>query len=257
MNRLLCLRYIVTALAFAMTSGAQSPVTSPPDTAIVIQLAASELPALAAACDANLVTAQLAGGQRVVSVRMKSEASFPLLAAWGLRNGDIIERMNGEAPRSASTVSEAVRALTPDPDLTLRVLRGSVRRTYMLHAEARAPSVEAENMETGDVMVLSEEAIEAQWAEQDPWMLLVTGAPRMAYDPNGNVIGVTSASFSNIPLATALGLRNGDIIQSVNGYPINSEQAIFNVVNALEGERQFTAKLLRDGKPVTLRYRVE
>jgi len=106
-------------------------------------------------------------------------------------------------------------------------------------------------------MVLSEKAIEAQWAEQDPWMLLVTAAPRMAYDPHGNVIGVTSASLGNIPLATALGLRNGDIIQSVNGYPINSEQAIFNVVNALEGERQFTAKLLRDGKPITLRYRVE
>jgi type II secretory pathway component PulC len=257
MNRLLCLRYVVTALAFAIPSGAQSTVTSPPDTVIVVQIAASELPALAAACDANLVTAQLAGGQRVVSVRMKSEASFPLLASWGLRNGDIIERMNGEAPRSASTVSEAVRALTPNRDLTLRVLHSSDRRTYVLHVDERAPTVETESNVTGDVMVLSEKAIEAQWAEQDPWTLLVIAAPRMAYDANGDVVGVTSASFSNIPLATALGLRDDDIIRSVNGYPINSEQAIFNVVNALEGERRFTAKLLRDGKPVTLRYRVE
>ncbi len=217
----------------------------------------SERATFAAACDANLITAQLAGGQRVVSVRNKDKASYRHIEKIGLQHGDVVERVNGAPPRNAAVLSGAIRGLTPGQDLTLVVSNGGKQRTSVLRAEGPVPADSASSDSGNDIIVIDEKALEKEWEDQDPWMLLVMAAPRMAYDANGVVIGVTSGAFSNIPLAARLGLRNGDIIQSVNGYAITSEQAIFDVINALEGERHYTAKLLRNGKPLTLRYRVE
>lgn len=241
----------------AMSAVAQSVPSHDTEGTMLTAVPVSERQSVAAACDANLITAQLAGGQRVVSVRNKEQVSYARVQSIGLRDGDVVERVNGAPPRNAAAVSQAIRGLTPGRDLTLVIARGGERRTRVLRATGSEPAPSQAAEDDVPVIVIDEEAIENEWADRDPWMLLVMAAPRMAYDANGAIIGVTSGSFSGIPLAVNLGLRNGDIIQSVNGYAITSEQAIFDVVNALEGERHFTARLLREGKPLTLRYRLE
>lgn len=252
-------RWVIPAIGCFVTlwvCDAQSTLPVEPDTATVKTVPVSVRATLAAACDANLITAQLAGGQRVVSVRNRDKTTFRHIVTIGLQDGDVVERVNGVPPKNAAVLSGAIRGLTPGQDLTLVVSNGGKRRTSVLRAEGPVP-VESAPSDNDDVIVIDEKAIEKEWEDQDPWMLLVMAAPRMAYDANGVVIGVTSGALSNIPLAANLGLRSGDIIQSVNGYAITSEQAIFDVINALEGERHYTAKLLRNGKPLTLRYRVE
>lgn len=253
------LRWYMTLVAVSLMtiqSSGQGSQTTPNETATVARVVVSDVTALADACQSNLITAQR-DGQRIVLVRMREQRSFRLLADVGLRDGDRIDQLNESAPRSASAIHDAVRALVPGRELTLTVTRDRERLVYRLRVAGSVPPRENAEPAEDNVIVLSEQAIEEEWANQDPWMLLVMAAPRMAMDASGVVIGVTSSTFGNIPLAATLQLRNGDIIQSVNGHAITSEQAIFDTIAALEGESRFTAKLLREGKPVTLRYRVE
>ena len=242
------------------TGTASTPGTDPskPVPPVVKAMASKDLPTLVAAFEANLLTGQRAGGEQVVTVRRKNQSLFPALEWMGLRDRDTIAHANGVAPRSTDQIVGLLRGLAPGGELTLSVLRDGLRRTYVLRIDGTpAPVQKPGDAGSDDVMVLREDELETKWADQDPWTLLVAAAPAMARDANGNVIGVTSSSFSEIPFAAMLGLQSGDIIQSVNGYPVNSERAIFTLVNELEGERFFTAKVLRNGKPLTLRYRVE
>jgi len=234
-------------------SGARKPAS--PE---VKRIASTDLPALAAAMEANLLTGQYPGGKRVITIRKKNPSMFPAVEWMGLRDRDTIQRVNGVAPRRAGQFTELLRGLAPGAELTVAVLRDGVQRQFVLQVAGPPAPVRKPNVEGSDgIMVLREDLLEAEWADQDPWTLLVAAAPAMARDANGNVLGVTSASFSEIPFAAMLGLRSGDIIQSVNGYAVDSERAIVVLINELNGERFFTAVILRDGKPLTLRYRVE
>ncbi len=228
------------------------------DSLVMKRIELVQIPTLTTAFEASLVTAQLAGGKRIVTLRRKSDAEFAALDWFGLRDSDVIERVNGVVPRDRNSVLEPLRALNAGDEFTLAVLRDGKRSVHVLQAHGADPAQEqTESERDDDVQVLSEDDLEAEFNKQDPWNLLTTAAPTMAYSADGKVIGVTSSSIGNMPLARMLGIQNGDIIQSVNGYPINSELAIFNLVNRLNGQRTFVANILRNGKPVTLRYRVK
>jgi type II secretory pathway component PulC len=251
------LPYVVCAACFLAAAGSVD-LARAEDVPVVREIASKDLPALAAAFEANLVTGQLAGGRRVVVVRKKEDTRFPAIEWLGLRDRDTVERVNGTAPRSAGAVVDTIRGLGGGDELTLRVLRDGVSRAHILRVGVTPAALpKPADKQHDDVMVLREDVLEAEWADVEPWTLLVAAAPVMARDASGKVIGVTSSTFSEIPFAAMLGLRSGDIIQSVNGYPVESEQAIFTLINKLEGERFFTAVVLRKGKPLTLRYRVE
>lgn len=228
------------------------------DSLVMKRIELNEIPALATAFEASLVTAQLVGGERIVAVRRKSDTEFAALDWFGLRDRDVIERVNGIAPRSRDSVLEPLRGLKAGDEFTLVVLHDRKRSVHVLRAHGAEPMQEQTGpIQDDDVQVLNEDDLEAEFNKQDPWDLLTAAAPTMARDADGNVIGVTSSSIGNLPLARMLGIQNGDIIQSVNGYTINSELAIFNLVNQLNGQRTFVANILRNGKPVTLRYRVK
>lgn len=239
-------------------------IASQPDALVVKRITAERLPAVAAAFDANLIAGQNSDGSRFVLVRKKADASFKTLDWLGLKDRDIIERTNKTAVRSKEAVLGFIRETKPNTEVTFTVRRGGQKRTHVLRVDAAPPVQGVQPPAQGvqpapddGVLVVREDVIEAEWAKQDPWLLLIAAAPEMVRDTNGNVAGVRSQSFSDIPLAQMLGLRNGDIVQSVNGYPINSEQAIFDLLSKLDGERQFTARVLRNGKPITLKYRIE
>ncbi len=81
--------------------------------------------------------------------------------------------------------------------------------------------------------------------------------PQLVEDDKGNVIGITSASLENIPLAQSAGLKNNDVIQSINGMNIDSEQKIGEIAQKIGPANTVRLSITRDGKPQTLTIKVQ
>lgn len=87
--------------------------------------------------------------------------------------------------------------------------------------------------------------------------LVSTIKPEMYYDSNGKVAGITASNLESIPLASKLDIRNNDVLQSVNNEPIDSEAKIMELVNKYRNSNMVRVGILRDGKPMTVTYRLE
>jgi type II secretory pathway component PulC len=81
--------------------------------------------------------------------------------------------------------------------------------------------------------------------------------PQMYYDDNGNIAGITSDNLSNIPLARRAGLQSRDVVQTVNGVAIDSEEKIAEIFHRFQNATTFRLGILRNGKPVTLTVNLE
>jgi len=81
--------------------------------------------------------------------------------------------------------------------------------------------------------------------------------PEMYYDSNGKVAGITASNLESIPLAGKLDVRNGDVLQSVNNEPIDSEAKVMELVNKYRNSNMVRIGILRNGKPITVTYRLE
>ncbi|QNM98365.1 type II secretion system protein N [Chitinimonas koreensis] len=85
--------------------------------------------------------------------------------------------------------------------------------------------------------------------------LNVTEWARGLADAEGG--GVTVANASAQPLAGPLGLQSGDVLKSVNGAPMGRTNDISALYAAFSNAPTVTIELVRNGSPVTLRYRIE
>jgi hypothetical protein len=65
------------------------------------------------------------------------------------------------------------------------------------------------------------------------------------------VVGVRDGSD-----AEALGARNGDLLEEVNGYALNDQMDLIQLWAQVGSEDQFRVRLVRDGKPRVHRYLV-
>ena len=81
--------------------------------------------------------------------------------------------------------------------------------------------------------------------------------PEMYTDETGKVAGITASNISAIPLAAKLDLRDGDVLQSVNSEPIDSEAKVIELVNKYRNSNIVRLQILRNGKPVVVTYRLE
>ncbi|NLO33443.1 MAG: PDZ domain-containing protein [Candidatus Hydrogenedentes bacterium] len=81
--------------------------------------------------------------------------------------------------------------------------------------------------------------------------------PRIAHDNNGNPLGLTANNVDSIPYASEYGFREGDIISSVNGIPIQSESQIFSLIPQFQNVKNFQVEVLRNGQririPITIK----
>ncbi len=78
--------------------------------------------------------------------------------------------------------------------------------------------------------------------------LVREASPRMHFDDDGNINGIVSDNVSKIPLAQKAGLKDGDVVQAVNGVAINSEESIPEIFSRFENSRTFRLSVLRNGK---------
>ena len=74
------------------------------------------------------------------------------------------------------------------------------------------------------------------------------------YAVNGQTEGLKITGLENIPMAKALGLKNGDIICEVNGNRLTSKQKALQVFKKARSQAVMNLKLLRDGETEELSF---
>ena len=87
--------------------------------------------------------------------------------------------------------------------------------------------------------------------------LVDTIQPELYYGDNGEVAGVTARNIGQAPIAERFDLREGDVIQTVNGIPIDSEDRIAEIVQRFGELNVFRVGILRNGQQRMMTYRLE
>jgi general secretion pathway protein C len=75
-------------------------------------------------------------------------------------------------------------------------------------------------------------------------------------DGNGTSQGFRLFSIKPQSLVEHLGLKNGDIVQRVNGVEISDPGTAFSLLQDLQGRSQVRVDILRNHQPVTLSYEI-
>ena len=86
--------------------------------------------------------------------------------------------------------------------------------------------------------------------------LLTQVKPEFVRDDSGKVVGLTAQNISNLPLARKLNLKDGDVLQSINNEPIDSQQKIYEIMMKYQNASSFRVGIQRGGKPHVITYRV-
>lgn len=74
--------------------------------------------------------------------------------------------------------------------------------------------------------------------------------------PDGEFDGYRLSAIRRNTIADQLGIKNGDIIHSVNGQPLNSVQAAMNAYGTMQTQSSFCFEISRRGSPTELCYEV-
>jgi general secretion pathway protein C len=76
------------------------------------------------------------------------------------------------------------------------------------------------------------------------------------YIEKGQAEGLRITGLESIPIAATFGLKNGDVIQNVNGQVLTSKQKAFQVLQKAKTQSKINMQLLRDGKVTDLSFNV-
>lgn len=77
------------------------------------------------------------------------------------------------------------------------------------------------------------------------------------YAVNGQVEGLRITGLENIPMAKALGLKDGDIIRAVNGHRLTGKQKALQVFKKARSQEAMSLELLRDGETKELSFALQ
>jgi type II secretory pathway component PulC len=82
-------------------------------------------------------------------------------------------------------------------------------------------------------------------------------SPRLERDAQGEVVGLTGKNIEEFPLAKKFGFKDNDVVTSINGQRIDSEQRAYEVLHQFRNANQFTVNVQRNGRPheITIRLR--
>jgi general secretion pathway protein C len=75
--------------------------------------------------------------------------------------------------------------------------------------------------------------------------------------PDGQFDGYRLSAIRRNTLADKLGIKNGDVIHSVNGKSLNSMSAAMDAYQTLTSENEFSFEVTRRGEKLSLGYDVQ
>jgi type II secretory pathway component PulC len=96
----------------------------------------------------------------------------------------------------------------------------------------------------------------AEKMKNDNTSIISSIAIKLSTDASGKPNGYKVASVENGSLAQKLGIMTDDVLQEVNGYQLKTAEDTKKAQDALKSASRFEVKVLRQGKPETLRYEI-
>lgn len=102
--------------------------------------------------------------------------------------------------------------------------------------------------------VIERGAVESALADMGRIMTDARLTPRVM---NGSVQGFMVTEIRPRGVFDAIGLVDGDVLTSINGYRIDSPEKAVQVLSALKGESSFDLGVIRQGQPKSFRYSIQ
>jgi len=167
----------------------------------------------------------------------------------GLRAGDIVERIDGQAVDNPSQLTRRVAAHRPGETMRLDILRDGARRTLTLRAEERP--TERQLAGRADAGVGDAGRLGVTVRSLDPAARGRLGIP-------SDVDGVLVAGVAPGSDAAAKGVRSGDVIVRLNMRPVATPSDLTAGVSeaARAGRRSVLLLLYRDGRTRAIAVRL-
>ena len=113
-----------------------------------------------------------------------------------------------------------------------------------------------------DVTKVGENEFEIDGDTLDKYLSDLEGLSRMGRallhrGPDGEFDGYRLSAIRRNTIAEKLGIRNGDIVHSVNGKPLNSMTSAMDAYNTMQNEKAFSFEVTRRGQKMTMQYSVK
>ncbi len=86
---------------------------------------------------------------------------------------------------------------------------------------------------------------------------LMRAARIIPYEENGRVIGMKVAGVRRKSLLGRLGVQNGDVLRTINGFDLSSPDSALEAYTKLRSMDQFTISMVRMGQPRNVDYTVK
>lgn len=159
----------------------------------------------------------------------------------GIRQGDVITAVGGQAIEDVSSLNFRIGTIRPGEQVELTLLRGGAERTVRARVETPPGDTTPQTVTIGGRNPFTGAVV----ADLTPAFADQIGADPMA----GGVIlmGVSGRSY-----AAAAGFRRGDILRSINGEQIGSTAELQQTLNATQ--RGWDVVILRNGQEVRGRF---
>ena len=132
----------------------------------------------------------------------------------GIRPGDFITHVNNRETRGVNQLQMAVGELRPGDQATFTVIRDRQSITVQVRIEARTDQVASDNRRLWPGVTV----------------VPITDEIRQSLELDNNVRGLVAAQINSGSPADIVGLRQGDIIMSINGVNVNDIASFFRVL---------------------------
>ncbi|MGM0535649.1 MAG: DegQ family serine endoprotease [Pseudomonadota bacterium] len=165
-------------------------------------------------------------------------------ARGGLRAGDVILEVNGEAVESSSTLPRLVGRVSPGSEVALTLLRDGERREL--------------SVTLGDWPDSQDSAANDPGAEQAPARLGIALAPLDDAERRelGIEGGVRVREVDPRGTAAQAGIRAGDILVSIDHREVEGPDQLAELVAELPDDRAIPVRLYRDGRSIFVALRL-
>ena len=168
----------------------------------------------------------------------------------GLRSGDVIVAMDGKPVRSGAALVESINAHAPGDRVELTYYRGKDKRTINIELGAREDEVAKWDWNWNEDSNAHEEAMSAMadaFGEMEEQAFLGVDGADM-----GDGQGVRITNVVDSSAAERMGMRNGDVIRSINGEEIDDFEDLADRVSNMEPGEAVSVEVERDGSRTTL-----
>lgn len=86
---------------------------------------------------------------------------------------------------------------------------------------------------------------------------LMRAARVIPYEENGRVVGVKVYGIRRNALLGKLGIQNGDVLRTINGFDLSSPDSALEAYTKLREANEFSIAMMRRGAPKTMEYSVK